>query len=309
MSLRDKVVFLSGGSRGIGLASAIRLAKEGAKIVITGKTTDTNPKLPGTIYSAAEDCKAAGAPDAIGIPCDIRDEKQVIEAVNKAVQHFGGIDILINNASAISITPTEKLGTKMFDLMNSINLRGTWLVTKYCIPHLKESARKGRNPHIVNMSPPVILEPDAIGRGTAYALAKYGMSLQVLGHSAELREAGVAANGLWPWKGVFTAAIRNVLAGDSAAPYCFRPDIQADALFVIVSQDSKAYTGNLTIDAMVLESQGIKDMTVYKVDPTKKDSEMMGMAYLPAGYTFTLPPKKVLSAPSYDLLALSRSKL
>lgn len=193
--------------------------------------------------------------------------------------------------------------------MNMINLRGTWLVTKHAMPHLIASARKGRNPHIVNMSPPLILEPESIGSGTAYVLAKYGMSLQVLGHSAELKEAGVAVNGLWPFKGVFTAAIRNVLAGDAAAPYCFRPDIQADALFVIVSQPSREYTGNLTIDAMVLESQGINNLDVYKVDPTKPTDSMMAMAYLPKDYKFKLPPKKVLTGPSYDLLALSKSKI
>ncbi|KAI9003946.1 short chain dehydrogenase family protein [Hyaloraphidium curvatum] len=305
---KGKVVLVSGGSRGIGLATAIRLAKEGAKIAITGKTADPHAKLPGTIYSAADDCKAAGATDTMAIPCDVRDEKQVNNAVEQVVKRWGGIDVLINNASAISVTPTEQLGSKMFDLMNAINSRGTWLVTKACIPHLKASAKAGRQPHILSMCPPIITDPEILGRGTAYLTAKMAMSMGVLGHSGELREAGVGVNGLWPRYAVYTAAIR-MIAGESTAPYCLTPDVHADAAFVILSQDPKAYSGQLTIDTVVLESQGITDITPYKVDKTKRDSELNGVTMIPENYKFKLPPKKVLSTPSQNLLERSNSRL
>ncbi|KXS14949.1 NAD(P)-binding protein [Gonapodya prolifera JEL478] len=271
-----------------GLATAIRFAREGCNVVITGKTQANHPKLPGTIYSAAQDCLDNGASGAMAVPCDIRDEKQVIAAVAKAVETFGGIDILLNNASAIRLTPTTETDSKMFDLMNQINLRGT------C--------------HVVNMCPPISLNPQAIGGRTAYTMAKYGMSLQVLGHSEELREHGVAVNGIWPLYPIWTAAVKNRLSGMAAI--CMKPDIHADAIYVIVNQPSTEYTGNLTIDSWVLESQAIKDLSTHKVDPTRPDNEFVGsMLYLEKSHTIQPPKKKVLSKPSGDLLERSKSFL
>ncbi|KAI9030580.1 short chain dehydrogenase [Hyaloraphidium curvatum] len=301
MSLRDKVVFVSGGTRGIGLACAVRLAREGARVVITGKTTDPHSKLPGTIYSAAEECKAAGAPAALGLPCDIRSEEQVFKAVQAAVDAFGGIDILINNASALHTQQTEQLSVKEFDLVHQINNRGTWLVTKACIPHLKASARAGRNPKVITMCPPITTEPFAIGAG--YWTAKTGMSLQVLGHAEELRAAGVAVNGLWPRKFVFTAAVRFRFS-DTSAPYCYHTGVQADAVYTIVMQPAD-YTGNLTIDTDVVASQGI-DPAEYKVDPSRRDEELRDCGVDPK-YRFRLPQRKVLERASGDPLAGSRS--
>jgi len=306
--MQGKVVFVSGGSRGIGLATALRFAREGCNIVITGKTEANHPKLPGTIYSAIQDCLDAGASGGLAVPCDIRDEKQVISAVAKAVEKFGGIDVLLNNASAISLTTTQNTDSKMFDLMNQINLRGTWLVTKHCIPYLIASAKRGRNPHVMNMCPPLTLDPKTIGRQTAYTMAKYGMSLQVLGHSEELREHGVAVNGIWPLYPIWTAAIRNRLTG--AAATCLKPDVHADAIFTIVSQPSTEYTGNLTIDVWILASQGITDLTPYKIDPSRSDDEIRGsMLYLPKDYKIELPKRRVLKKASGDLMDASKSNI
>ncbi|KXS14960.1 hypothetical protein M427DRAFT_57105 [Gonapodya prolifera JEL478] len=308
MSMKGKVVFVSGGSRGIGLATAIRFSREGCNIVITGKTSTTHPKLPGTIHSAAQECLDNGASGALAVPCDIRDEKQVVEAVAKAVERFGGIDVLLNNASAISLTPTTETDSKMFDLMNQINLRGTWLVTKYCIPHLIASAKRGRNPHVVNMCPPITLEPETIGGKTAYMMAKYGMSLQVLGHSVELKEHGVGVNGIWPMYPIWTAALKNRLGME--ASWAMKPDIHADAIYTIVNQPSTEYTGNLTIDTAILASQGITDLTPYQIDPTRSAPSLEEARFgASKAHTFALPGKKVLLRPSTDLLARSRSSL
>ncbi|KAJ3331372.1 hypothetical protein HDU93_009804, partial [Gonapodya sp. JEL0774] len=271
------------------------------------KTEATHPKLPGTIYSAAQDCLDSGASGALAVPCDIRDEKQVIAAVAKAVETFGGIDILLNNASAISLTPTTQTESKMFDLMNQINLRGTWLVTKHAIPHLIASAKRGRNPHIVNMCPPISLDPKVIGRNTAYMMAKYGMSLQVLGHSEELRPNGIAVNGIWPQYPIWTAALKNALGME--ASYAMKPDIHADAIYVIVNQPSTEYTGNLTIDVPVLASQGITDLTPYRIDTTRSLTSLAMGSMGSRDHAFALPGKKVLFKPSGDLLEKSKSFL
>ena len=247
MSLKDRTLFMTGGSRGIGLAIALRAARDGANVALLAKTAEPNPKLPGTIYTAAEEIEAAGG-KALPIVGDIRDEASVADAVAQAAERFGGIDICVNNASAINLKTIEETEAKRYDLMQTINARGTFLAIKHCIPHLK----RGTNPHILTLSPPLDLDPRWLGAHAPYTLSKYGMSLLTLGVAAELREAGVAANGLWPRSVIATAAVQNLLGGDEVMAKSRKPEILSDAAYAIFSQPSRECTGNLFIDDEVL---------------------------------------------------------
>lgn len=262
MSMQNKTVFITGASRGIGKAMALRLAKEGANIVIAAKSVEEDPRLGGTIYSAAEEVEAAGG-KALAIQLDIRFEDQIQSAVHKAVDTFGGIDVLINNASAIQLTNTENTESKRFDLMHSINVRGTFLMTKHCIPHLK----RGKNPHIITLSPPINITPKWLGPHVAYTMTKFNMSMMALGWAAELKEDGVASNALWPRTTIDTAAVRNLLGGEMLAKMSRTPDILADAVYHIVTKTNLAYTGNTFIDEEVLAKEGITDLSHYSVVP------------------------------------------
>lgn len=262
MHFQNKTVFITGASRGIGKAIALKLAAEGANIIIAAKSVTENPKLGGTIYSAAEELEAAGG-KALAVQCDIRDEAQVAHAVIEGIARFGGIDILINNASAISLTGTEATEMKRFDLIHSINVRGTFAVTKACIPYL----RKASNPHILTLSPPIGLRPEWLGPHIAYTIAKYDMSLMTLGWAAEFREAGIAANALWPVTTIATAAVQNLLGGDYLTARSRKPEILADAAAWILSQPAKECTGNLFLDEEVLARAGITDLAQYAVNP------------------------------------------
>jgi citronellol/citronellal dehydrogenase len=247
MSLKDRTLFMTGGSRGIGLAIALRAAGDGANVALLAKTAEPNPRLPGTIYTAAEEIEAAGG-KALPIVGDVRDEASVADAVAQAAERFGGIDICINNASAINLKTIEETEAKRYDLMQTINARGTFLAIKHCIPHLKQ----GTNPHILTLSPPLDLDPRWLGAHAPYTLSKYGMSLLTLGAAAELREAGVAANGLWPRSVIATAAVQNLLGGDEVMAKSRTPEILSDAAYAIFSQPSRECTGNLFIDDEVL---------------------------------------------------------
>ncbi len=257
-SLKDKTLFISGGSRGIGLAIALKAARDGANVVIAAKTAEPHPKLPGTIYTAAEEIEAAGG-NALPVICDIRHEDEVIEAVERAVGNFGGIDICINNASAIQLTPTPMTDMKRFDLMHQVNTRGTFLVSKTCLPHLKEAA----NPHILNLAPPLDMSPKWFGGHVAYTMAKYGMSMCTLGMSAEFAKTGVAVNSLWPLTAIDTAAVRNLLGGEAVAKMSRTPEILADAAHAIFTRDSRECTGNFFIDELVLMEEGVEDFAQY----------------------------------------------
>lgn len=262
-ALKGKTLIITGASRGIGLAIALRAARDGANIAIASKTTDPNPKLEGTIHSAAEEIEKAGG-KALPIACDIRDEEQVEKAVSEAVEEFGGIDICVNNASAISLTPIEKTEMKRFDLMHQVNARGTFVVSKHCVPHLK----KAENPHILMLSPPLDMNPRWFGGHVAYSMAKYGMSLCTLGLSAELKSQGIAVNALWPRSTIATAAIKNVLGGDQLMKMSRKPDIVADAAHLVFSQPAKSFTGHFLIDDTFLyETGGITEFEEYRVDP------------------------------------------
>jgi citronellol/citronellal dehydrogenase len=258
-ALEGKVLFITGGSRGIGLAIALRAARDGARIAIAAKTVEPHPKLPGTIHSAAEAIRKAGG-EALPIPCDTRAADQVEAAVAQAAGAFGGIDACINNASAISLTGTLETPVKTFDLMNQINYRGAWLASRACLPHLLQAPR----PHILNLSPPLNLDPRWFGPHTAYTVAKYNMSLLVLGLAEELK-GRVAVNALWPQTWIDTAAIRMV-AGPQAARHCRKPDIMADAAHAILSK-GLAFTGNFLIDEQVLREEGVRDFTPYACAP------------------------------------------
>src|SRR3954470_9110978 len=248
MTLKDKTLFITGASRGIGLAIGKRAARDGANVVIAAKTTDPNPKLPGTIHSAAEEIRAAGG-RALPLQVDIRDEGAVLEAVRKAVAEFGGIDILVNNASAISMTDTEHTPMKRYDLMNGINARGTYLCTQACLAELKKSAAAGRNAHVLNMSPPLSMRTQWFAPHTAYTMAKYGMSMCTLGHSGEFRKYGIAVNSLWPRTAIATAALQMIPGVD--LDMCRKPEILADAAYFILTNES-TNTGNFFIDDEVL---------------------------------------------------------
>jgi len=257
-NLNNKTLFVSGGSRGIGLAIAKRCAKDGANVVLAAKTDKPHPRLPGTIHTAAAEIEAAGGKC---LPCvvDIRDEATVDAAVAQAVEHFGGIDILINNASAISLTGTAATPMKTFDLMHQINLRGTFLCTQKCAPHLK----KADNPHVLTLSPPLNMDPKWFGRHVAYTMAKYGMSMCVLGHAEEYRKAGIAVNGLWPQTAIWTAAMQVFSGGVDVSKKTRLDTIMADAAYAILTRDAKTCTGNFFIDEAVLREAGVTDFSPY----------------------------------------------
>ena len=256
MSLKDKVIFVSGGSRGIGLAIAKKAAQDGAKLALAAKTADPHPKLPGTIYTAAEEIAKAGG-EALPLICDIRDEDNVREVVNQTVEHFGGIDICINNASAIQLTNTMDTEMKRYDLMHQINGRGTYMVSRYCLPHLL----KAENPHILNLSPPLDMSAKWFAGHTAYTMAKYNMSMCVLGMAEEFKDRGVAVNAIWPRTAIATAAVQNHLGGDEIMRLSRTPEIMADAAYEILIKDSKEFTGNFCIDDVVLHEAGVQDFS------------------------------------------------
>jgi len=268
MSLQGRRIFITGGSRGIGLAIALRAARDGASVAIAAKTSDPNPKLPGTIHTAAEEIRAAGG-RALPIQCDLRDENQIAEAVALAAKEFGGIDILINNASAINLTRTEDTPAKRFDLMFDVNVRGTFLTSQAAIPHLRESAEAGRNPHILTLSPPLSMKAKWFKNHVAYTMAKYGMSMCVLGMSEEFKRDGIAVNALWPRTAIDTAALQMIPGVDTAA--CRTPEILSDSAYIILNRVSKECTGNFFVDDEVLASEGITDLEKYSVVPGTKD--------------------------------------
>jgi citronellol/citronellal dehydrogenase len=268
MSLTGKRIFITGGSRGIGLAIALRAARDGASVAIAAKTAEVNPKLPGTIYSAAAEIEAAGGV-ALPIQCDLRDEDQITASIAQAAAEFGGIDILINNASAINLTKTEATPAKRFDLMFDVNVRGTFLTSQAAIPHLRESAKAGRNPHILTLSPPLSMKAKWFQHHVAYTMAKYGMSMCVLGMSEEFRKEGIAVNALWPRTAIDTAALQMIPGVDTAA--CRTPEILADAAYIILNRESKSCTGNFFVDDELLASEGITDLEKYSVVPGTKD--------------------------------------
>ncbi len=263
-TLHKKTLFITGGSRGIGLAIALRAAKDGANIAIAAKTSDPHPKLPGTIYTAATEIEQEGG-KALPILCDIRFEDQVQAAVEQAANHFGGIDICINNASAISLTPTVQTDMKRYDLMHQINGRGTFLTSKACIPYLK----KAENPHILMLSPPLDLNPRWFAPHVAYTISKYNMSLCVLGLSAELKRDGIAVNALWPRTTIATAAVANLLGGDKLMRASRKADILADAAHVILTKPSREFTGNFCIDDTLLWENGRREFDHYRIDPSE----------------------------------------
>ncbi|KAJ3644884.1 hypothetical protein Zmor_022585 [Zophobas morio] len=266
--LAGRTVFITGASRGIGKAIALKVAKDGANVVVAAKTADPHPKLAGTIYTTCEEVEAAGGK---GLPCivDVRDEQQVRKAVQEAVQKFGGIDIVVNNASAISLTPTPATDMKRYDLMHNINTRGTFLVSKECYPYLQKSSHA----HILNLSPPLSMKPVWFKDHVAYTMAKYGMSMCVLGMHEEFRADNIGVNALWPKTGIYTAAME-MLTGSESAKYNRKPEIMADAAYAILTSDPKTTTGNFFIDEQVLKNQGVTDLDQYCCDPAYKDQLM-----------------------------------
>jgi len=264
MSLNGKTLFVTGASRGIGLAIALRAARDGANIAIAAKTAEPHPKLPGTIYTAAEEIEKAGG-KALPLIVDVRDEDSVLAAVEQTVARFGGIDICVNNASAISLTGTLATDMKRYDLMNQINARGTYLTSKACIPHLKASA----NPHVLMLSPPLDMEAKWFAGHTAYTMAKFGMSMCVLGMSAEFKADGIAFNALWPRTGIATAAIKFALAGDEGMRRCRTVEIMADAAHAIFEKKAREFTGQFLIDDTFLYGEGVRDFDQYRVDPSQ----------------------------------------
>lgn len=266
MEFQNKNVLITGGSRGIGKAIALRLAAGGANIAVAAKTVEPHPKLDGTIYSAAEEIKKAGAGKVLPLQADIRYEESIQQAVEATVKEFGGIDILINNASAISLTPTEQTEAKRWDLMHGINVRGTFLVSKACIPHLKNA----HNPHILNLSPPLNMDPRWFAPHLAYTMSKYGMSMVVYGLAEELKPHRIAANALWPKTTIATAAVENLLGGDFLIQRSRTPEIVADAAWYILQRPSHECSGNFFIDEEVLAAEGVMDFTKYAVNPKHK---------------------------------------
>ena len=258
MDLKGRVLFITGGSRGIGLEIGKRAAKDGAKVVLAAKTAEPHPKLPGTIFTAADEIVAAGG-EALPIILDVRDEMNVREAVEQTITHFGGIDICVNNASAISLTSTPDTDMKRYDLMHQINGRGTYLVSKYCIPHLKQS----NNAHILNLAPPLDMKPKWFGPHLAYTMAKFTMSMCVLGMAEELKSDSIAVNGLWPRTAIATAAVKNVLGGEELMNISRTPEIMADAAYEIFTKDSSDFTGNFCIDDLVLYEAGMRNFSKY----------------------------------------------
>jgi citronellol/citronellal dehydrogenase len=284
-SLKGKTIFMSGGSRGIGLAIALRAAKDGANVAIAAKTAEPHPKLPGTIYTAADEITAAGG-QGLPLLCDIRQEEQVAAAVDATVDKFGGIDICINNASAIQLTSTEMTDMKRFDLMHQINTRGTFLVSKLCMPHLKQSA----NPHILNLAPPLDMSPKWFAPHVAYTMAKYGMSMCTLGMAAEYKKTGIGVNSLWPLTAIDTAAVRNLLGGDAMTKMSRKPEIMADAAHVVLSRAASECSGNFFIDEEVLRESGVTDFDQYAHEP---GGQLAGDFFVPDD-VFDRVPTKVL---------------
>ena len=264
MSLAGKTLFITGASRGIGLAIALRAARDGANIVIAAKTAEPHKKLPGTIYSAAEEVEKAGG-QALPLVVDVREPDNVKAAVEAAVERFGGIDICVNNASAIQLTGTLQTDIRRYDLMNQVNARGTFIVSRACLPYLL----KASNPHVLMLSPPLDMSPRWFAGHVAYTMAKYGMSMCVLGMAEEFRDQGVAFNALWPRTGIATAAIEFALAGQEGMSHCRTPDIMADAAYAIFNKPSRECTGNFFIDDVLLYAEGERDFDKYRVDPTK----------------------------------------
>ncbi len=265
MTFKNKTVFITGGSRGIGKAIGLRLAKEGANVVIAAKSITENPKLGGTIFTAAEDMNAVGG-KGLAVQCDIRFEDQVINAVNTAAEHFGGIDILINNASAINLSSIEAIESKHYDLMQNVNVRGTILTSKHCIPYLK----KAENPHILTLSPPLNFDAKWFVNHTPYTISKFAMTMVSMGLSNELKKYRIASNTLWPQTTIATAAVRNLLGGEELINMSRTTDIVADAAYFILSKSSEEITGNNFIDEKVLQSNGITDLSKYSVLPGSK---------------------------------------
>ncbi len=268
MALAGKRIFITGGSRGIGLAIALRAAQDGASIAIAAKTAEPNPKLPGTIYSAAKEIEAAGG-KALPIQCDLRDEAQISAAVEAAAAQFGGLDILINNASAINLTKTEITPAKRFDLMFDVNVRGTFLTSQAVIPHLRKSASEGGNSHILNLSPPLSMKPIWFKNHVAYTMAKYGMSMCVLGMAEEFKRDKIAVNALWPRTAIDTAALQMIPGVDVNA--CRKPEILSDSAYIILNRPASECTGNFFVDDELLASEGITDLDKYAVVPGTKD--------------------------------------
>ena len=267
-TLKNQTLFITGGSRGIGEAIALRAARDGANVVLAAKSEREHPKLPGTIYSVAKAIEAAGG-KALPVRCDIRNDEDVHNAVAEAVKAFGGIDILVNNASAISLTPTDATPMKRFDLMFGVNVRGTYLCTQACLPQLIASARAGRNPHVLNMSPPLSMREHWFAPHVAYTMAKYGMSECTLGHAGEFRKFGIAVNSLWPRTAIATAALQMIPGVDVGK--CRTPEILADAAWHILTSDAKTTTGNFFIDDALLVQHGVTDFDRYSVTPGNRD--------------------------------------
>jgi len=271
--LAGKTLYISGASRGIGLEMAKKAARDGANIVVAAKTAEPHPKLPGTIFTAAKEIEGLGG-KALPMVVDVRSEEAIQESVEQTVKHFGGIDIVINNASAISLTGTQETPMKTYDLMHQINTRGTYLVSKCCLPYLKESASKGRNPHILNNSPPLSMRPIWFKNHVAYTMAKYGMSMCVLGMAEEFRETGIAVNAIWPKTAIMTAAMEMLGGGGGISSQCRTPQIMADAAYVILTSDSRNFTGNFCVDEAVLKEVGVKDFSSY-LAPGATESSLM----------------------------------
>jgi citronellol/citronellal dehydrogenase len=285
MTLAGKTLFITGASRGIGLAIALKAARDGANIAIAAKTADPNPKLPGTIFSAAAEIERAGG-KALAIQCDIRFEDQVAAAVRRTAERFGGIDICVNNASAISLTGMLETEMKRFDLMNQVNSRGSFLVSKLCLPLLL----KAQNPHVLMLSPPLEMQAKWFAGHTAYSMAKYGMSMCVLGLAAEF--AGrVAVNALWPRTAIATAAVQNYLGGDETIRQCRKPEIVADAACAIFKKPAKSFSGNFLIDDIFLAGEGVSDFDQYRVDPSRP---LLPDFFVPDS---AIPPRGVSLAP------------
>ncbi|MBM4363242.1 MAG: NAD(P)-dependent oxidoreductase [Deltaproteobacteria bacterium] len=261
-TLKGKTLFITGASRGIGLAIALRAARDGANVAVVAKTSDPHPKLPGTVHTACEEIERAGG-RALACVTDIRFEDQVAQAVARTVETFGGIDVLVNNASAISLTRTADTPMKRFDLMHQINARGTYTCTQACLPHLL----RAENPHVLTLSPPLNVEARWFGPHVAYSLAKFGMSLCVLGHAEEFRPDGIAVNALWPRTVIATAAVQNLLGGDETVRRSRRPEIMADAAHHILTRPSREFTGNFCIDDEVLAAAGVTDLSQYSYVP------------------------------------------
>jgi citronellol/citronellal dehydrogenase len=263
--LAGKTLFITGASRGIGLAIGLRAARDGANVAIAAKSVAEHAKLPGTIFTAAAEIEAAGG-KALAVPCDIRFDEQVAEAMDKTVAAFGGVDILVNNASAIDLRGVATLDMKRFDLMHQINARGTYLCAKLALPHLE----KAENPHILTLSPPLDLNPKWFSPNLAYTMAKYGMSLVTLGLARDLARLGIAVNSLWPETAIATAAVSNLLGGEAITKRARKPDIVADAAHAIFTRPARACTGNFFIDALVLREEGVEDLAAYAVDPSRE---------------------------------------